>query len=568
MPSIRAALVVLVTGFLSFVAVGPSFAVERLSLSHVRQISDAPPSLRLYLDAINSEGEPLRGLDAASLQASLGQNLARTESLRPFEESGEGIAYIFLVDISRSLTEVQFGKIRDALEAWILDFGEKDWGAVIAFGETSRLVVDFTSDWRKLRDGLDSLAPTDNLTLFHQALDDGIELSRRKDPGMPGRRVIVVLTDGLDEGSGLNLDDVVSRLRENPVSIHAIGYSRLKPESRRQEFLDVLQRLASNSGGTFFEAQQTDFAESYTAIRRAIRRVWVADISCVGCQADGQVYRLQTNLSIGNRVLSRGVDVRLLPIAPAARLSPVTEEPAGSAGGADGGAGDDGAAGERVPDGARETSGESLSPGASKAPLPSTGTDSEEATPRGWWQTVPWWVYALTGLLLALLVGMLTGFNRRGDDEEPQPDSEGASEDAGSPADGPAASSDPLKDDPSLREVPPIPLGLEGSGAARPRSVRLVVVRGSRKGKEYRLTLEDRAIVGSRSTCDCVLADEEGVAAEQFELVQKDSHVFLRNLATSNPTRMGGHAVQDLKRLRSNDLIGTSEMILRVILDS
>ena len=573
MPSIRNTLFVVASFLMAVLASGPAFGVERLSLSHVRQISDEPPALRLYLDATNSEGESLRGLSAEGLQVSLGQELARTESLRPFEDSGEGIAYIFLVDVSRSLTEAQFGKIRDALEAWILDFGEKDWGAVIAFGETSRLVVDFTSDWRRLRDGLDSLGPTDNLTLFHQALDDGIELSLRKDPGMPGRRVIVVLTDGLDEGSGLSLEDVVARLRENPVSIHAIGYSRLKPESRRQEFLDVLQRLASNSGGTFFEAQQTDFAESYAEIRKAIRRVWVADISCPSCPADGQVYRLQANLAIGSRVLSRGTDVRLLPMAPSARTAPVSlRDPAVAS--SSPAVADGGAPSATAPDAGANSAGSS-SPGAggeapqraSKSPAPSSSGEAGEkdtAPKKGWWQAVPWWVYALTGLMLALFVGMLSGFNRREETEEGT-DPQEAPEEAGT---GAAAETPPLsKDDPSLRQIPEIPLGLEGTGSARPRSVRLVVVRGSRKGKEYRLTLEDRAVVGARSTCDCVLTDEEGVAPEQFELVQKDNHVLLRNLATTNPTRMGGHAVQDLRRIRSNDLVGTAEMILRVILE-
>jgi len=96
--------------------------------------------------------------------------------------------------------------------------------------------------------------------------------------------------------------------------------------------------------------------------------------------------------------------------------------------------------------------------------------------------------------------------------------------------------------------------------------VRLIVVRGSRKGKEYVLTLRENAVVGSRSDCDCVLP-EPGLGAQQFELFQDDSKVFLRNLATSNKTRMGGHAVIEAKRVRSNDLIGTAEVILRIVLD-
>ncbi len=551
MPSIRRTLVVVALSLLTFLAPGSALAVERLSLSHVRQVSSQPPTLRVYLDAVDSEGEPLRGLEPEGLKATLGQNRAETLSLQPFEDTGEGIAYIFLVDISRSLTEAQFGEIRDALEAWILDFGEKDWGAVVAFGESSRLVVDFTNDWRRLRDGLDTLGPTDNLTLFHQALDDAIELSRRQDPGLPGRRVVVVLTDGLDEGSGLNLDDVVSRFREHPVPIHAIGYSRLKPESRRRKYLEVLQRLASNSGGSFFEARQTDFAQSYATMRKAIRRVWVAQISCPDCSADGQIYRLQTNLSFGSRALSRGTDVRLLPMASssssaaaAAAASGEEEVPAEPPLSAEISQPDDGAA-SPVPEEA-----------ISEQEIPEGGVPEKG---QGWWQRVPWWIYALTGLLLALLVGMLSGMAGRSGSSQDDPIEE--------PEEAPKAVA-LAPDDPALREVPAIPIGLEGVGAARPRNVRLVVVRGSRKGKEYRLTFRDKAVVGARSNCECVLTDEVGISPEQFELTQGDGQVFLRNLAPSNPTRMGGHAVLQARRLRSGDLVGTSELILRVILET
>ena len=108
--------------------------------------------------------------------------------LKPFEASGEGVAYIFLVDISKSLTPKQFDGIRDALGAWVVDLEPKDWGAVIAFGSESRVVVDFTQDKDELQAGLASLGPTDNRTLLHRALHDALELSQRRDEGIPGRR--------------------------------------------------------------------------------------------------------------------------------------------------------------------------------------------------------------------------------------------------------------------------------------------------------------------------------------------------------------------------------------------
>lgn len=524
----------LIAAAFCLILAAPSGAMERFSLNSIRQTGDAPPRVRVYLDATDGAGQPLQDLSRDNVAATLGQERAEVTSVVPFEGSGEGVAHIFLVDVSRSLTEAQFNGIREALESWIGDFGPADQGAIVAFGDESRLVTDFTSDPAALKEGLGELSPSANSTLFHQALMDALDLSRRQDPGIPGRRVIVVLTDGLDEGSGVALQDVLARLGRDPVPVHTIGYSRLRPPERRQQYLDVLKRLSGNSGGTFFEAGTADFAESYAAIRQAIRRVWVVDVACPDCRADGQRHRLQLTVNSGGRVLSEGADVRLLPDPTAPPL-----EPAGAEGAAAGEAGD---AGEAPQEPAAEPAGES----------------AEGTQDKRWWQAVPWWVYLLAGLCLLLFLGLALSSGRRGDDGGEAGAGEEATEEEG--GDDEAAAEAP--------RPPVIPTEPEAPPPPRPRPVRLIVVRGSRKGKEYWVTLRERAVVGARSTCDCVLAEEPGMAAEQFELTQDDGQVFLRNLAPTNPTRMGGHAVTSARRLKSGDLVGTNETILRIILES
>ena len=98
-----------------------------------------------------------------------------------------------------------------------------------------------------------------------------------------------------------------------------------------------------------------------------------------------------------------------------------------------------------------------------------------------------------------------------------------------------------------------------------PRRLRLIVLRGSRRGKEYALTLGNTAVVGSRSTCELVLSDEREIAAQQFELAQHDRRVLIRNLATTAPTLLNGLAIVDWEPIKSNDLVGTGETVLRIV---
>jgi hypothetical protein len=95
--------------------------------------------------------------------------------------------------------------------------------------------------------------------------------------------------------------------------------------------------------------------------------------------------------------------------------------------------------------------------------------------------------------------------------------------------------------------------------------VRLVVVRGSHQGRQYNLYLRDKAVVGKRSDCDCVLSDEPGVGQTQFEIFQRDGQLFIRNLDPQNPTLLDGLPIEGEQGLRSDTLVGTHETILRIV---
>ncbi|MEM7481210.1 MAG: VWA domain-containing protein [Acidobacteriota bacterium] len=519
---------------------------QSLSLGHARQVSDRPTTVRVYLDVLDDEGKPVENVSADQLQATLGGDQTDVASVEPFDDTGEGVGYIFLVDISKSLSEREFDRIRQALELWFEDLRETDRAAIIAFGDYSRLVVDFTSDPQALREGLAGLGPTDDQTLLHRAMVDALAIGRQRDREIPGRPVLVVLTDGKDEGSGLLADDVLERLRTDPMPIYAIGVSK-QPAGERERYLGVLHRLASNSGGAFIDGGER-FEDGYRAARDAIRRVWVAEVSCPDCQLDGENRRLQIRLQQGHRLLSQGTDVRLLP-TPTAGDRPATE---GEAPAVDVDSADQRSADEE-PEAPAVGTGDRFADQAPGEEAGEAGTVAARGV-GGRGVGAPWWrqpLLWLALLALALLIWLLLRMRRR-------PAPEGTEGDAN--ASGGVTLPPVTVPDTSEFEA------MQGERLVDPRSVRFVVLRGSRKGREYRVLLRDRAVVGARSTCDLVLTDEADIAPEQFELTQVAKDVFLRNLSERSPTLVNGLASTDGHVLKSNDLVGTRETILRAVI--
>ncbi len=598
-------------------------AGERLDISQVRQLASGETEVRVYADlegTVGEAAEPTLGVE--DVAATLGQEVALVRGVRPFTDSQEGVGYVFLVDVSASLNDELFAQIRSALDDWVSRLRPQDRAAIVAFGSQSRVVVDWTDDLALLREALDRLEPTDRDTLLYQAIFDALDLGERRDEGLPGRRVVVVLSDGRDEGSGQALDDVLDELRRRPLPIYAIGFSQLQG-AQRVTYLDVLRRLATNSGGAFFEADRTQLAEAYERIAEAVNRVWVIDLECPQCIPDGRALRLQLSIRSGNRVLSKGTDVRLLPLAalsgrrtaPSAESGTVVAEsdladvdapsaqPEEAAGP---GAGGDPVAGTSDPGASADSEAEPAAEGVGGA-----GADGGRERR---FEGQPLLLMGIAVVMVALIViGLLArraassseitaemvrtelnkALGRKPAEESVDEETGGVSSAdtsssgrSGSAMSGAAAAAAAAREavraeeeaervrqreqlvERALREGGASPQRKQGAGQALfvPRTVRLVTVRGIQKGKQYRAIVRESLSVGARSSNDVVLVDEPGAPPELLRIVQDEYRLQLQ-AGDKQTVLCNGLPPEAGDELRSGDLIGTRDLIFRIVLD-
>jgi Mg-chelatase subunit ChlD len=282
---------------------------ESVARFNVSQTAVRLPNITAYVNILDKDGQPATGVKA-NISATLdGHGLPLTD-LKSFDESGEGVAYFFLVDISKSIRPAQFNAMRQAMGAWIDGLHPVDRLAIATFGNDYRLLRDFTGDKETAKAALESLGPSDGKTLLHLALQRALEVSRRTDKNLPTRRVVVVLSDGKDEGSGITVEDLRPQIQASHLPIYAIGFSNL-PGEEKQYYLDVLHRLASLSGGSFREAASASLAQDYAEMNGSIRRVFVARFSCSGCQLSEKTSSLKIDLTSGPVAVNDTVSVAL-----------------------------------------------------------------------------------------------------------------------------------------------------------------------------------------------------------------------------------------------------------------
>ena len=292
----------------------------------ISQVRAATTNIAVYLDIRAETGAAVANVRAEQLQAEIGPFPVSTKSLQPFSTSGEGIAYIFLVDVSKSLKPEQFAKIRAALLHWTETMVAKDRAAIVTFGEMVKTVQDFAADKAVLKAKIDDLTPTDSRTRLHEGLMRGLDLGRRDDADLPRRRVIVTLTDGIADAAGGNTRaDAMARIKEEPVPIYAIGFAAASVSARdKDEGFKALGAFAHASGGAFVPAEAMPLDKIFANLHDTIREPYLLMLACDTCPGDGRVYPLRVKLEADSRVLTANSDVRLAP----GTVLPVVPSPA------------------------------------------------------------------------------------------------------------------------------------------------------------------------------------------------------------------------------------------------
>src|SRR5277367_2581654 len=166
----------------------PALWAQTLERVAISQVVVKPPTLEAYIDVRGKADTAVSGLQTSSVQATLDGQPVPVSSLKPFSATGEGVAYVFLVDVSASESPAEFGKVKSALQAFFTHMDAKDRAAIITFGERTDIVAQYTGDKAALDKAVSGLTNVASMTHLNEGLQEGLRLARRKDANLPPRR--------------------------------------------------------------------------------------------------------------------------------------------------------------------------------------------------------------------------------------------------------------------------------------------------------------------------------------------------------------------------------------------
>ena len=203
----------------------------------LEQVSVNMPDLTVYGFGLSDAGN--------DLEARLGERGLETVSNQPFRETGEGIDWYILLDVSNSIPDSYFGEICDAIEDFTDTLPAADTGTFITFGESVEVRAGLKEDPAKLKEVLESLENNDNRTMLFEGISRAADLARQEGSDRPERKILVVISDGEDvtEG-GKVVSEALSNLKEKALPVYALCIRDTK-----REHINSFGEFARTSGG-------------------------------------------------------------------------------------------------------------------------------------------------------------------------------------------------------------------------------------------------------------------------------------------------------------------------------
>jgi VWFA-related protein len=227
-----------------------------------------------------------------------GQGTVNATGIRPFKETGRGMAIVLALDVSGTMAGQPLADMKRALSSFVAQAGEQDCVAIVTFADSINVDAPFCSSPDQLKAAIDKLTTRGQITELYRGLRQALGLF--DSANLPERRRLIVISDGLDEGVAYRLEDVIEMAASRNIPVDAIGLTKVDPRH-----LSNLNRLADKTGGGYERAEDSSRLESI--FRQGIERLQatpVASFTARNLQSDGQEHRIGVRVNDGGRIMS------------------------------------------------------------------------------------------------------------------------------------------------------------------------------------------------------------------------------------------------------------------------
>jgi VWFA-related protein len=221
-----------------------------------------------------------------------------------------------LVDVSRSQESLIGVERRAASQFFAQVLRKKDEAFLISFGEETELLQDYTGSPRLLSEGLNQLRVSSGVGGIHPGpvptisqprgtvLYDAIYLAAtEKLRSEVGRKVIVVITDGVDQGSRMTRNQAIEAAQKADAVIYSIDYFDPRaygygPFGGGGGGESELRKMSDETGGHVFKVDRSHSLEQiFRELQEEMRSQYSIGYTSLNDVKDGSYRHLEIRLA-------------------------------------------------------------------------------------------------------------------------------------------------------------------------------------------------------------------------------------------------------------------------------
>ena len=189
-----------------------------------------------------------------------------------FLTSEDPIQIALLIDTSRSATTV-LKKIKKVAGQFLRQMRSRDLAMVASFDSEVHVLCPLSSDARELKEAINQAKPGGSYTRMRDAIR---EIVQGRSRSITGRKAIILLTDGRDQGSRMSARDLLHTVASSNMPIYSIFY-KVDPRELMKELFGIPPRFGG--AGESWKEQEKEAAQYLDEISDlSAGRLYASDI--------------------------------------------------------------------------------------------------------------------------------------------------------------------------------------------------------------------------------------------------------------------------------------------------
>jgi Ca-activated chloride channel homolog len=179
------------------------------------------------------------------------------QTIKSFSPDPSPARIVLLVDNSLTI-RADVEKLEEATREFAYEIYEGDKLLIVGYDDQAEIVADWTDDAKAIEKSLASFRKKGDPHLF-DALSAVTQEALLPLRAMNQKRIIVVISDGLDRGSKMKFDKVLADLQSQDITVYAVqAPDRTGGALRRDQPkpVKVIEKLVEGTGGRVFSIKE------------------------------------------------------------------------------------------------------------------------------------------------------------------------------------------------------------------------------------------------------------------------------------------------------------------------